>query len=98
MSKRQKKSGPGTCNPDKIELGTKRAVCVNYEQKQVYMMLEIYETVSVAYSQQIFNAFASTRSAPVTHPGAKARSIAQTGGSHMVEYFQGRFFVRASIA
>jgi hypothetical protein len=81
-----------------IRLGTQRAAFVNYEKKQVYMMLEIYETVSETHSRKLFDEFASDRSTPVRQLGSKARSTDEMGGSYMVEYFQGRFFVRASVS
>jgi len=81
-----------------ITLGTQRAAFVNYEQKQVYMMIEIYETVSKAHSQKLYDEFASDASAPVQHLGNTARSTAELGGGYMVEYIQDRFFVRASVS
>ena len=81
-----------------VELGTQRAAFVNYEKKQVYMMLEIYETVSQAHSQKLFDEFETDASAPVGAIGTQARSTAEMGGGYMVEYFQGRFFVRASVS
>lgn len=81
-----------------ITLGTQRAAFINYEKKQVYMMLEIYETVSKVHSLKLFDEFASDASAPVQNLGNKARSTAELGGSYMVEYIQDRFFVRASVS
>ena len=81
-----------------LQLGTQRAAFVNYEKKQVYMMVEIYETVSGTHSQALFDEFASGASASVPNLGTRARSTAEMGGSYMVEYFQGRFFVRASVS
>jgi len=81
-----------------VALGTQRAAFVNYEKKRVYMMLEIYETVSRGNSEKIFNEFASDTSAPVRELSARARSTAEMGGSYMLEFTQGRFFVRASIS
>ena len=83
--------------PRYMELGTRKAVFVNYEKKQVYLMLEIYETDSAKNAKKVFEEFESDISVPLDNLGTGSRFTSEMGGSYMTEYYQDRFYVRLSI-
>ena len=83
--------------PRYMELGTRRALFVNYEKNGVYLMLEIYEMDSKPNSEKVFDEFASDASRPLENPGEKARLTKEMGGTTMLEFFQDRFYVRVGI-
>jgi hypothetical protein len=83
--------------PRYMELGTKQAAFVNYEKKDVFLMLEIYETGSQKNAQALYAEYKTGSSNPVTDLGNKARLTSEMGGTYMLEYCQDRFYVRISI-
>ncbi len=83
--------------PRYIKLGTQKAVFVNYEKKQVYLMLEIYETDSIKSSEKLFKEFKTNNSKPLNNLGIQSRITSEMGGGYMAEYFQDKFYVKLSI-
>lgn len=83
--------------PRYIKLGAQKAAFVNYEKKQVYLMLEIYETDSIKSSEKLFNAFNTDSATPLNNLGIQSRTTSEMGGSYMIEYFQDKFYVKLSI-
>jgi hypothetical protein len=83
--------------PRYFELGTIKAAFVNYEKKQVYLMLGIYETRSNKNAEELFEEFKSDNSKPLKNLGTESRFTSEMGGSYMVEYFQNKFYVRLSV-
>ena len=83
--------------PRYFELGTKKAAFVNYEKKQVYLMLEIYETDSIKSTKKLFKEFKNDNPKPMKNLGTESRFTSEMGGSYMAEYFQDKFYVRLSI-
>jgi len=83
--------------PRYMELGVRKAAFVNYEKKQVYLMVEIYEADSAKSAKKVFKEFRSDISVPLNNLGTGSRFTSEMGGSYMAEYFQERFYVRLSI-
>lgn len=83
--------------PRYIKLGTQKAAFVNYEKKQVYLMLEIYETDSIKSAEKLFDEFKTSKSKPLNNLGTQSRVTSEMGGSYMAEYIQDKFYVKLSI-
>ncbi len=83
--------------PRYIKLGTQKAVFINYEKKQVYLMLEIYETDSIKSAGKLFDEFKTNKSKPLSNLGRLSRVTSEMGGSYMAEYIQDKFYVKLSI-
>lgn len=83
--------------PRYIKLGTQKAAFVNYEKKQVYLMLEIYETDSIKSAEKLFEEFKTSKSKPLNNLGTQSRVTSEMGGSYMTEYIQDKFYVKLSI-
>lgn len=83
--------------PRYIQLGTQKAVFVNYEKKQVYLMVEIYETDSEKSAEKLYKEFKTSKSKPVNNIGTESRVTSEMGGSYMMEYIQDKFYVKLSI-
>jgi len=83
--------------PRYMELGTRKAAFVNYKKKQVYLMLEIYETDFKKSAEKLFKEFETDNSVPLENLGTRSRLTLEMGGGYMVEYSQDRFYVRLSI-
>ncbi len=83
--------------PRYFELGTQKAGFANYEKKQVFLMLEIYETDSIKSATNLFDEFKTNNSSHLTNLGTESRFTSEMGGSYMIEYIQDKFYVRLSI-
>ncbi|MCP4665777.1 MAG: hypothetical protein GY849_05375 [Deltaproteobacteria bacterium] len=83
--------------PRYMALGTQQALFINYKKENAYLMLEIYETDSNSSAEKIFNEFVSDRAESLEDMGTRARATSEMGGTYMVEYFQGGFYVRLSV-
>jgi len=83
--------------PQYFELGTKKAGFANYEKGDIYLVLEIYETVSKNSAEKLFEEFKTENAKSLDNLGTQSRFKSEMGGSYMAEFFQDRFYVRLSI-
>ncbi|MCP4021759.1 MAG: hypothetical protein GY729_07945 [Desulfobacteraceae bacterium] len=83
--------------PRYMELGTQKALFANYEKASVFLMLELFKTDSKKSANKLYKEFLSANAVSLDNLGEKARSTSELGGTSMIEFSQGNYYVRLSI-
>ncbi len=84
--------------PQYMKLGMKQAAFMNYTKGSTYLMLEIILTASDHNSETMFQKYKDNKSIAVENLGAAARLTSELGGTTMLDFHQGKFYIKLSIS